>query len=278
MKAFRNIFIIAASFCLAMLGACGSDTASPQAGELNLTFAPTDSGSTSSALVISEGFDVTRLVLQLRSIKVIPAREDNDADDKPPTEAVETRTGAEVEADDSSHAFTGGERAHCELDDHHGIFKVRGTFLLDVLDASKSTVPLVDLEATVYKKVEFRIDHPDSGEGIDGSDDSLWLEATVQQDGKTFPVRFTTRRVGKITLRNVNGVDLSKDEHENFFVNLQVSSWFDGVKLADLAANAQGVVVIDDNGLNKEAAKTINKNIRAAIKILRKPHTAALTI
>jgi hypothetical protein len=145
-------------------------------------------------------------------------------------------------------------------------YKLDGTFTLDLLDASKSTVPAPDLTAAVYKKIEFKIDKPDDGGGLDGTDASLWFEGA--KSGAEF--RFVAWSPMKITLRDDTGIDLGASPDEDFVVDLRVAEWLTGVDLDALAKDTDGVVVIDQDGANKNAHKTVRDNILEAIKLLRK--------
>lgn len=186
-----------------------------------------DQGGTRNALTVAPGLEVDRLELQLREIKILRDEQGDDGT----TEA-----------------------------------KARGTFLVNVLDADASRVPAIEVEPGLYKKVEFKIDKPNGGQGIDGSDASVWFEGT--KDGARF--RFLGESTEKITLRNVDGIQLIEGEAEDFMVDLRVSTWLDGVDLSRLEAT-EGVVVIAKDGANRAAYDSVRGKLREAIKILRKP-------
>lgn len=144
--------------------------------------------------------------------------------------------------------------------------KAKGDLLVDVLDADGSRVPALELEPGLYKKVEFKMAKPDGGAGIDGTDASLWFEGT--KDGVAF--RYLGENNEKITLRNVDGIQLEDGAAEEFVVDLQVASWLADVDLSTLALT-DGVAVMDKSGANKDAYDVVNDNIWAAIKAIRKP-------
>lgn len=144
--------------------------------------------------------------------------------------------------------------------------KAKGSFLVDVLDVDGSRVPALELEPGLYKKVEFKVAKPDDGEGIDGTDASLWLEGT--KDGVAF--RFLGERNEKITLRDVDGIQLEDGAAEEFVVDLQVASWLVGVDFAALE-KTDGVAVIEKGGANADAHRAIDRNIWDTIKAIRKP-------
>lgn len=144
-------------------------------------------------------------------------------------------------------------------------FKAKGTFAVDLLDAGNNSLS-VALDPGNYKKVEFKIDKSDDGEGIDGTDASLWLEGV--KGGIAF--RYVDDKMDKITVRHVDGVDLEDGGSELLLVNLDVPSWLDGVDLATLDADANGLVVIDGSA-NKQAHDAIEENIKQVIKLVRKP-------
>ncbi|MCK6546188.1 hypothetical protein L6R52_10090 [Myxococcota bacterium] len=144
--------------------------------------------------------------------------------------------------------------------------KAKGEFLVDVLDADGSRVPALELEPGLYKKVEFKMAKPDGGQGIDGTEASLWLEGT--KDDVAF--RYLGENHEKITLRNVDGIQLEDGAAEEFIVDLQVASWLTGVDFSALELT-NDVAVIDKSGANKDAYDTIDDNIKAAIKAIRKP-------
>ncbi len=179
------------------------------------------------ALTIGDDLEIDRLEVQLREIKILP-----------------------------DNANEGAEK-----------FKAKGEFLLDVLDAERSALPETTLEPGLYKKVEFKIEKPSSGEGLDGTDAPLVCEG--RKGGIAFALHIED--LSKITLRDVNGINLQEGDAEGFVVDLVSSSWFEGVDLAELEAEEDGVVLIDKDGPNKDAHKTIRDNIQAAIKLLRKP-------
>jgi hypothetical protein len=144
--------------------------------------------------------------------------------------------------------------------------KAKGSFLVNVLDADGSRVPALELSPGLYKKVEFKVSKPDDGEGIDGTDASLWLEGT--KDGVAF--RFLGERNEKITLRDVDGIQLEDGAAEEFVVDLRVASWVDGVDFAALE-KTDGVAVIEKSGPNADAHRAIDRNLWDAIKAIRKP-------
>lgn len=179
-----------------------------------------------NALVLESSLDVTRLQIQLSEIKLLP----------------EDKTGDEEK------------------------YKGKDTYTLDLLDAEKSTVPDFALEAGTYKKVEFKIDKPKDGAGIDGTDASVWLEA--EKDGTK--IRFLTANVMKIQLKDASGIEIGGAGDEDFLVDLRVVDWLANVDLAGLTAGTDGIAVIEDKGDNKAAHDRIKSNITTAIKLLRK--------
>ncbi len=146
-------------------------------------------------------------------------------------------------------------------------FKDKGTFFVDALDADKNTIPTFELTAGNYKKVEFKFEKDGGDTGIDELDIALLLDATVA--GTIVEVRVS--KMDKVTLRDVDGITLADGVTGTFLIDLDVPSWFTGVDLTALDADSDGVVIIDDSGVNKSVYKDVTDNIKAAIKVLRKP-------
>ena len=177
-------------------------------------------------LVASSGLQLSRFELQVRELKVLP--DNKDVDEK--------------------------------LDK----FKAKGEFHLDVLDPADSTLPGVDLEDGNYKKVEFKIDKPDTGEGIDGTEAALLLEGS--KDSTAF--RLLVKKIDKVTVRDQTGITLPDDADSIFVVDLGVAGWFDGVDLTGLS-DVNGVVLLDEVN-NKSPHAAVVDNIKSAIKLIKK--------
>ncbi|MCA9537631.1 MAG: hypothetical protein KC620_02010 [Myxococcales bacterium] len=140
-----------------------------------------------------------------------------------------------------------------------------GEFHVDLLDEKADQI-VVEVDPGTYKKLEFKVDKPMSGDGIDGTDASLWFEGT--RDGHTF--RFVDDNMQKITLRDLT-VDAETGSEVDVLVDLSVLSWLDGVDLGALTAGDDGLILIEAMGPNAAAHRTIERNIESAIKIARKP-------
>lgn len=145
-------------------------------------------------------------------------------------------------------------------------FKAKGDFWIDALDPSNSTIPTIPLPANTYKKVEFKFEKVKENVGIDGTNGALALDATI--DGLAVVVRID--KVDKVTLRHVDGIALASGGTSTFLIDLDVPGWFDGVDLTKLEADANGVVHIN-TAANKTAYDQIVANLKATIKLLRKP-------
>lgn len=198
-------------------------------GRLAVTFAA--ASEVRRALVVGEGedaIDVTRLQLQLREVKFLPEEGD----------------GAE-----------GAERV-----------QEAGTFFVDVLDPEQSEFE-VEVEAGAYHKVEFKVDKPDDGEGIDGTEAALWIEGT-RGDVR---FRFTDDQMMKLTFRDVM-LDVPGGGTDTLLVDLDVPRWLDDVDLDALVADGDGLVDISADGPNAEAHQQVEDNITDAIKALRHPN------
>lgn len=196
-------------------------------------------GETPGGLTVDDRLEVDRLELQVREVKFLAGATDDEADD---------------EADD-------------ENNDKGSNLKDKGLFLVDVLSPDNSVLPAFELDAGTYKKVEFKISKPGNGEGIDGTDAPVVCEGAL--DGVAF--RLELDALGKITLRDVDGVKLEAGQEEIFLVDLNTAAWFDGIDATTLEVGDDGVALIDAKGANKEAHDAIQGNITAAIKLLRKP-------
>ncbi len=145
-------------------------------------------------------------------------------------------------------------------------FKAKGDFWIDALDPGDSTIPTIPLPANTYKKVEFKFEKAKAGLGIDGTEAALALDATI--DAIDVVVRID--KVDKVTLRHVDGLVLAAGGTSTFLVDLDVPGWFDGVDVTKLEADGNGVVHIDA-ATNKAAYDTVVANLKATIKLLRKP-------
>lgn len=145
-------------------------------------------------------------------------------------------------------------------------FKAKGDFWIDALNPEDSTIPTVALPAETYKKVEFKFEKPKSGQGLDGTDAIIALDATI---GST-QVQVRIDDSQKVTLRHVDGIAIASGQTSTFLIDLDVPGWFDGVDLSTLDADPQGVVHIDAK-TNKEAYGVVKANLTARIKLLRKP-------
>lgn len=145
-------------------------------------------------------------------------------------------------------------------------FKAKGSFFVNALDPDDSTIPPVPLPADTYKKVEWKFEKPKDGAGLDGGDTALLLDAVI--DGVAVEVRIKT--MDKVTLRYESGLALASGKTSTFLVDLDVQGWFDGVDVTALDADTDGVVIIDDK-TNKSAYDAVVSNLKATIKLMRKP-------
>lgn len=213
---------------LAVLGAAACEEDSQG---IALEFAPTatEGAALSAPLTLAEGFEATRLEALVREVKVLPGKDDDK-------ESKEEK------------------------------FKAKGDFWVDALDPDDSTIPEIPLPADTYKKVEFKFEKPSAGEGIQGTDAAIALDATI--DGTKVQVRIA--KSDKVTLRHVDGIALANGGTSTFLIDLDVPGWFDGVDVTTLEADADGVVLIDSQ-TNKSAYDKVLDNLKATIKLLRKP-------
>lgn len=154
-----------------------------------------------------------------------------------------------------------------DKEDADAKFKAKGTFFINVLDADDSTIPPIPLPAETYKKVEFKFEKPKDGAGLDGADVAVLLDATIG----TTEVRLRLAKMDKVTLRNEEGIVLAEGKTSTFLLDLDIPTWFMGVDLTTLDADAEGVVTIDEQ-TNKSAYDKVVDNIKANIKLLRKPN------
>jgi len=145
-------------------------------------------------------------------------------------------------------------------------FKAKGDFWIDALDPDSSTIPTIPPPAETYKKVEFKFEKVKDSHGIDGTDAAIALDATI--NGTSVVVRI--EKTDKVTLRHVDGIALATGGTSTFLLNLNVPGWFDGVDLSTLTADANGVILIEKE-TNKDAYATVTANLKATIKLLRKP-------
>lgn len=223
-----SIWLLAALLLLLAGGIAACGEIPRERGRLAVTFAAATEFR--RALVVGEGadaIDVTRLELQLREVKFLPD-----------------------EGDDAGEA----ERV-----------QEAGDFFVDVLDADDSRFD-VEVEPGLYKKVEFKVDKPDDGGGIDGTDAALWFEGT-RGDVR---FRFTDDQMMKLTFRDVD-LDVPAGGSDTLLVDLDVLRWLDGVDLAALAADDDGLVDIAPDGPNAAAHRQIERNIREVVRALRHP-------
>jgi len=223
-------WVPAALFLLAASGVVACGELPRERGRLAVTFAAATEFR--RALVVGEGedaIDVTRLQLQLREVKFLPDEADSPDGESP-------------------------ARVH-----------EAGTFFVDVLDPDASDFE-VEVDPGLYKKVEFKVDKPDDGEGIDGTDAALWVEGT--RGGVRF--RFTDDRMMKLTFRDVD-LDVPAGGIDTLLVDLDVPRWLADVDLGALAAGDDGRVDITPNGPNARAHRQIEGNITDAIRALRHP-------
>lgn len=184
---------------------------------------------TAAALTLAQDFEVTRAEALVSELKLLPGKDD-------------TAEGTNEK------------------------FKAKGTFFVNVLDPEDSTIPPIPLPAETYKKVEFKFDKPKDGQGLDGADVAVALDATIGD----IAVELRLPKMDKVTLRHQDGIALATGKTSTFLVDLDIPSWFIGVDLATLDADDAGTVHIDDK-TNKDAYDTVVKNIKENIKLVRKP-------
>jgi len=151
-------------------------------------------------------------------------------------------------------------------EDKEAKFKAKGDFWVDALDPDNSTIPAIPLPAETYKKVEFKFEKTKDSSGIDGTDAAIALDATI--NGVAVVVRID--KTDKVTLRHQDGIALASGGTSTFLLDLNVPGWFDGIDVGALDVDANGVVRID-KGANKDAYDRLGANLKATIKLLRKP-------
>jgi len=186
-------------------------------------------GALSSGIYTAGDFTATRLEALITEVKMLP--------DKDPTN-----------------------------EDKEAKFKAKGDFWIDALNPDDSLIPTVPLPAETYKKVEFKFEKPKSGNGLDGTDAAIALDATIGTD--KVQVRISDSQ--KVTLRHVDGIALATGKTSTFLIDLDVPGWFTGVDLSKLDKDPEGVIHIDSK-TNKGAYTTVTDNLKARIKLLRKP-------
>ncbi len=222
------IWVPAALFLLVAGGMLACGEIPRERGRLAVTFAA--ASEFRRALVVGEGqdaIDVSRLELQLRAVKFLPD---------------------EAEDDDAAAVHEAGD------------------FFIDVLDDDGDRFE-VEVEPGLYKKVEFQVDKPADGDGIDGTDAALWFEGSRGD----VAFRFTDDRMMKLTFRDVD-LAVEPGGVDTLLVDLDVSRWLDEVDLDALVADDDGLVDIRADGPNDRAHRQIERNISAAIRALRHPN------
>jgi len=153
-----------------------------------------------------------------------------------------------------------------ETEEKEAKFKAKGDFWVNALDPDSSTIPPIPLPAETYKKVEFKFEKTKDNRGIDGTDAAIALDATI--DGIAVVVRI--EKTDKVTLRHQDGIALANGGTSTFLIDLNVPGWFDGIDVSTLASDANDVVRIDKDS-NKDAYDRLLANVKATIKVLRKP-------
>ena len=192
------------------------------------------SSALTTGLVIAPEFDVTRFEVLVREIKLLPGKSDNEGED--------------------------------------ARFQAKGTFTINVIDASASTTPVIEVPAETYKKVELKFGKPDDGEGLDGEGWALALDAVIgdANSDADYNVELRLEAMDKLTLRDVDGLALAGGDVGTFLVNLDVPSWFASLDLAALDADGDGNIRIDKDSA-KDAHDDVVKAIKDNIKLVRKP-------
>ncbi len=150
-----------------------------------------------------------------------------------------------------------------DTDDDHVV--VNGPILVDFLGGT-NVLAGTDLPPGTFKKVELRFDSENMT--LDGgSDAAMVISATV---GGT-PVSILLSDIAKLTLRDVDGVELVSGATSVFGVDLVVGELLADLDVDALTAEADGSVVVSKDS-NDEAHKDIRLALKDALKLIARPN------
>jgi hypothetical protein len=173
---------------------------------------------------------------------------------------------------DVASELAGRVRCHEEeLEDDDGAkLEVEGPFVVDLLTGETTPdLSAVRVPALRYQRVDYRIEDADPEDGVVSESDplaglSLWLEATYDEGTLTVRLRFNE----DVRLEDPAGVDVA-GSGGSLIAALRLSSWFDGVPLAECIDQAGGDVVVgeDASGECGDLEPALKDNIKNSGRI-----------